>query len=309
MKLKGKVAVLTTAAALIYLGYTYRDSQTGHFLRLAWGRSSQCTLTNAWEAVKLHQALWNRINNIFDELEVVQRDPAFELLNPGHTNTGYHCATDWPWLRCSANRRPMSMGRADGAVRPGDVVLDCGANVGVYTRHALEAGARLVVAIDPAPESIECLRRNFSEEIKAGRVVVYPKGVWDKDEVLQIRIFDQQSGSDSVALHFPGSREGPQVMLTTIDKMVEELQLDQVDFIKMDIEGSERKALMGARDTIARFKPRMAISMEHLPDDFETFTAMIVKLWPYLKTSCGFCHWVNSALVNRIQPEVLFVER
>ena len=77
------------------------------------------------------------------------------------------------------------MGRADGAVRPGDVVLDCGANVGVYTRHALEAGARLVVAIDPAPENIECLRRNFSEEIKAGRVVVYPKGVWDKDEVLQ----------------------------------------------------------------------------------------------------------------------------
>ena len=49
MKLKGKVAVLTAAAVLIYLGYTYRDSQTGHFLRLAWGRSSQCTLTNARE--------------------------------------------------------------------------------------------------------------------------------------------------------------------------------------------------------------------------------------------------------------------
>jgi FkbM family methyltransferase len=32
------------------------------------------------------------------------------------------------------------------------VVLDCGANVGVHTREALERGAKLVVAIEPAPE-------------------------------------------------------------------------------------------------------------------------------------------------------------
>jgi len=309
MKLKGKVAVLTAVAALIYLGYTYRDSQTGRFLRLAWGRSSQCTLTNAWEAVKVHQALWNRINNIFDELEVVQRDPAFELLESGAHQYWIPLRNRLALAEMLGEQEADVYGEGGRGVRPGDVVLDCGANVGVYTRHALEAGARLVVAIDPAPENIECLRRNFSEEIKTGRVVVYPKGVWDKDEVLQIRTFDQQSGGDSVALRFPGSREGPQVMMTTIDKMVEELRLDRVDFIKMDIEGSERKALVGARDTVARFNPRMAISMEHLPDDFETFTTVIAKLWPDLKTSCGSCHWVNTALVNRLQPEVLFVKR
>ena len=149
----------------------------------------------------------------------------------------------------------------------------------------------------------------FPRKSKPAGSLFIPKGVWDKDEVLQIRTFDQQSGGDSVALNFPGSREGPKVMLTTIDKMVGELRLDRVDFIKMDIEGAERKALVGARDTVARFKPRMAISMEHLPDDFETFTAVIAKLWPDLKISCGPCHWVNTELVNRIQPEVLYVGR
>ena len=65
-------------------------------------------------------------------------------------------------------------------IRRGDIVLDAGANVGVFTRKALWAGASKVIAIEPAPENLECLRRNFAAEIADGRVVVYPKGVWDK---------------------------------------------------------------------------------------------------------------------------------
>ena len=55
-------------------------------------------------------------------------------------------------------------------VYSGDIVLDAGANVGVFTRRALASGAKLVVAIDPAPNAVECLRRNFRDEIAAGRV-------------------------------------------------------------------------------------------------------------------------------------------
>ena len=40
--------------------------------------------------------------------------------------------------------------------RRGDVVLDCGANVGLYAKTALASGAKLVVAIEPAPENLEC---------------------------------------------------------------------------------------------------------------------------------------------------------
>src|SRR4051794_12802658 len=41
-------------------------------------------------------------------------------------------------------------------VKPGDVVLDVGANVGTETRSALSAGAGLVVAIEPEPLSLNC---------------------------------------------------------------------------------------------------------------------------------------------------------
>jgi hypothetical protein len=69
-------------------------------------------------------------------------------------------------------------------VQPGDVVLDCGAHVGVFTRKALRAGARKVIAIEPVPSSIECLRRNAALEPRSNCVVAYPKGVWNKDDFL-----------------------------------------------------------------------------------------------------------------------------
>ena len=82
-------------------------------------------------------------------------------------------------------------------VRKGDIVLDCGANLGTFTRTALDRGAKTVVAIEPAPENLECIRRSFKDEIASGRVILYPKGVWDKDDVLTLHIHHDNSAADS----------------------------------------------------------------------------------------------------------------
>ena len=56
--------------------------------------------------------------------------------------------------------------------------------------------------------------------------------------------------------------------------------LDRVDFIKMDIEGAERHAVAGARQTIARFAPRMALSVYHRPDDPEVIRELVLSARP-----------------------------
>jgi FkbM family methyltransferase len=299
-----------TVALVAFAAYALRDSKLILFLRLTPARHASCGLAAAWNGIEARRALWERIGQINDESEKLETDPArFELIRSGDRRWWVPRRNRLALAEMLGEQEAEVYGAQGAGVRAGDVVLDCGANVGVFTRHALDRGARKVVAIEPAPENLECLRRNFASEIADGRVIVYPKGVWSRDQEITIRTFDAESGGDSVALRFPGSREGPRVALTTIDKLAAELQLDRVDFIKMDIEGAEREALVGAVETVARFRPRMVISLEHQPDDYEAIRGIMSRLWPDMKYSCGPCTWVRTALINRIQPEELYVSR
>lgn len=196
-------------------------------------------------------------------------------------------------------------GSGERFVKPDDTVLDCGANVGVFTTEALKAGAKLVVAIEPAPENLECLRRNFANEVDAGRVIVYPKGVWDKDDFLTLNVDASNSAADSFVLHPPGAQTTTQKMpLTTIDKLVAELNLQRVDFIKMDIEGAEPQALQGGRATLAKFHPRLAVSAYHEPDHPVSIPRVIKNAWDGYQTECGPCA-VDYGHV-KIRPDILW---
>jgi FkbM family methyltransferase len=185
-------------------------------------------------------------------------------------------------------------------ILPGDVVLDAGAHIGLFAQKALKHGASKIIAIEPVPLNLECLRRNLKEDIISGQVLIYPKGVWDKDDFMEMDLLPENSGGDSFVLKHSGGKTA-KLPLTTIDKMVHELGLTRVDFIKMDIEGSEKRALAGAAETISRFRPRMAISVYHQPDDPVKIPAIIRQITPEYSERCGACQ-----LSDRVEPLVFF---
>ena len=215
-----------------------------------------------------------------------------------------HGDTALPFLLAEQSRDVYEAG--GHIVRRGDIVLDCGANIGEFTRRALLRGAGLVVAIEPSPRTVDALRRNLDVEIRMGRVVVYPKGVWDRDAELELSIDEQDSGSNSLVLS-PKAGSKIRVPLTTIDKIVAELKLPRVDFIKMDIEGAEKRALAGGGETIRHFRPRMSLSTEHLPDDATAIPAVVKSIEPrYTYYGCD-CVWTDlrsdvKALVLAFDP-------
>lgn len=193
-------------------------------------------------------------------------------------------------------------GSGEHFVKPGDIVLDCGASDGDFSHEALNAGAKLVVAIEISPASVECLRRNLAPEIAQGRAIVYPKGVWNKDDTMPLNVADKNFAANSVVLNAPGAHATYIAQLTTIDKIVGELALPRVGFIKMDIEGAEVNALRGARETLRQFRPRLAIATEHKPDDEVAIPNAVHAVQSDYRAECGYCAQANG----HIHPEVMY---
>ncbi len=171
-------------------------------------------------------------------------------------------------------------------VRKGDVVLDVGGHLGTFSRAALERGARLVVAFEPEPTNAACFKRTFEREIADGRVVLLEAAAWESSGSLQLatRMNDAASTVVSGMWGVDAAKGQVTVRATTIDAEVERLGLDRVDFIKMDIEGAERNALQGGRNTLTRFAPRLVLCIYHRSDDPVAVPEVVLQARPQYKS-------------------------
>ena len=65
------------------------------------------------------------------------------------------------------------------------------------------------------------------------------------------------------------------VSVTSIDDV---LDGEKVTFIKLDVEGSELETLIGAEKSIRKYKPRLAVSVYHKPEDLWVLAEYIISL-------------------------------
>jgi FkbM family methyltransferase len=291
--------LVLTAVALLAAYFWYPPARLAALV--ARGRSPVCPLSSALRSRANLDETGVVKDRIYAASHLVKEDSGLELWN---TPKGQF------WIP-RGNRFVLPFNLAEierhvygNFIHSGDIVLDCGASDGDFTRDALAAGASKVVAIEVAPAAIECLRRNLATEIAAGRAVVYPKGVWDRDDFLTLEVDDDNFAASSVVTRTATMHPSVQVPLTTIDKIVAELKLPRVDFIKMDVEGAEAQALTGARDTITRFKPRMAIAAEHKPEDEVTLPQLVRGIRSDYRFQCGQCLEAKG----HIRADVLFFQ-
>lgn len=156
-------------------------------------------------------------------------------------------------------------------VREGDVVLDvgCSGDTAWMFRKQTGDGGRVYV-FEPISAQIAAIQVKCREN-SWDNVEVLPYGLWDEPSSAEIAV----AGACSSLMT---SRKGvptETIALMPLDVVVRERQWDRVDFIKMDVEGAEQKALVGCRETIERFAPRLAISIYHLGDDMVRIPQLI----------------------------------
>ena len=154
-----------------------------------------------------------------------------------------------------------------------EVLVDCGAYNGDSALAFIEAlgkqgvkGCRRIYAFEADCKNVEAMEKNLSAY---DNIEIVGKGVWDS--VTELRFSNSGSTSSSF------SDDGVVIPVTTIDEVCAG---QEVTFIKMDIEGSELKALRGAENTIRRCRPKLAVCVYHRKEDLITIPQYIRSLNP-----------------------------
>ena len=250
---------------------------------MATGGSHICTWDDAMESQRLEVARQEEALSRATGSRLLKSDGELDLWETHDGPLWIPKATPYPKGGFELVRWAKIEGMAELPVREGDVVIDCGGHWGNSALAALSMGASLVITFEPDPTNVECVRRNLQTHVAAGRAIVYDKGVWDQDDTLFFRRHGH-SADGSI-----DTERGIPVKVTTIDKVVSELGLERVDFIKMDIEGGEQRALKGAQATIRRFKPRLAIGAYHMQDDHKEIPKLVQQARADYTMECARC--------------------
>lgn len=120
------------------------------------------------------------------------------------------------------------------------------------------------VAFEPEPVNIEKLRRI------SPYTICIEKGVWDKEDTLYFK-------TDGMRSSLIDGKGDMAVDVTAID-LCEECR--DATFIKMDIEGAEYNALIGAKNTILCNKPKLAICIYHSNEDMLRLIRLVKEMVP-----------------------------
>jgi FkbM family methyltransferase len=107
------------------------------------------------------------------------------------------------------------------------------------------------------------------------RIQVFEKGLLDSFETISFNITGEAGGCH---IDFKGESTC-KIETVALDQFID----DEVTFIKLDIEGSEERALFGAKNIIKKYNPKLAICVYHKFDDLWKLPILINKLNPKYK--------------------------
>lgn len=147
-------------------------------------------------------------------------------------------------------------------IRPGDRVVDVGANIGFHTMWMASLVGPLghVYAYEPVESNAELLRRSIRENGLEGRVTVRPDAVGTAREEGEIVFLPLQAGAQNSGGAYlrPASGRIPadhQVVRTRIVSLDSEEFLHPIRFVKVDVEGAEPLVFRGARRLLETDRP------------------------------------------------------
>jgi FkbM family methyltransferase len=158
---------------------------------------------------------------------------------------------------------PEIVGHIQRWVRPGQTVIDVGANIGVHTlllAQLVGPGGK-VHCFEPDPQSSRWLLENVRLS-GLDQVTPWSLALGSRDGVAELHLDIKASRTTSLLSGWvpPIDHHSRQRMRVATARL-DDLQIGKVDFVKIDVEGTELDVLAGARETIAASRPVVLVEV------------------------------------------------
>ena len=173
----------------------------------------------------------------------------------------------------------------DQWVKPDDVVMDLGAWSGVISLYIAEKASK-VYAVDPDPVCFQELQTNIDLNPEVGaKIKPLQVAVSDSKEEIELSARQSYGQSSSSILHRKRDTETSHRLSTLpLPDLLTQEKIDQLDFIKMDIEGAEFKVLPTLPDCLKALDyPTLMVSFHY------------AHLLEYL-----YARHISSGLINKV---------
>lgn len=176
-------------------------------------------------------------------------------------------------------------------LKPDSVILDCGANIGIFSLYAsfLSPKGR-IYSFEPTKATFGILKKNIISNNLQNNIFVLNTALGDKKGKTKLIVSDNNMGGGNMILDsdFLKGKESNYdktefIEMTTIDDFIKENNIQKVDFIKIDTEGYEKQILKGGQKTIKKFHPVIACSAYHLPEDKKEIPKLVLEIEPNYK--------------------------
>jgi FkbM family methyltransferase len=163
-------------------------------------------------------------------------------------------------------------------LRPTDrVIVDAGANIGLFTCWAAASNPNAsIVAIEPAPGNFERLCKHVHDNGLASRVTTLPVALSSRNETLWLTLSLIAGQMNSVGHGLKA--DAVAVDAVTLPMLLEQLPFAHIDFLKMDIEGSEYGVLMSLTPRQFERIRRLTVEYHGTSEPGSTKTALVQHL-------------------------------
>lgn len=141
------------------------------------------------------------------------------------------------------------------SINDNDVILDIGTNIGLYTILLNKLKKIKTYSFEPIPFTFNILKENI--RLNGLDVEIFNIGISNKNETVDFYFNTSEIASSSMK-DLRENKENTEIVkcqIRKLDDFIKENNINKIDFMKIDIEGSELFAIQGGLESIKKFKP------------------------------------------------------